>query len=252
MNGLAWIRNTPWLVLALLCSLAADLAAAGADAIAKANEEYKAGRFAEAAQLYESAIKAGETNAALFYNLGNAKFKTDKLGHAVLNYERALALEPQHPEALANLGLARDRARALELQRKRWDRVTARISVAQSSITVSASFWIAAFALAGLLTVRRRSGWLAGLLVMSLVVLALSAAALYLRETGNKGRDFAIVTEPKVEARVATADSAGTVLMLPPGSEIKILSTRGDWIYAALPNELRGWLPARSAERVRL
>jgi hypothetical protein len=39
---------------------------------------------------------------------------------------------------------------------------------------------------------------------------------------------------------------------LPPGSEVKILSTRGDWIYAALPNSLRGWIPAKNAERVRL
>jgi len=42
------------------------------------------------------------------------------------------------------------------------------------------------------------------------------------------------------------------VLALPSGSEIKILSLRGNWIYAALPNDLRGWIPAESAERVRL
>jgi hypothetical protein len=42
------------------------------------------------------------------------------------------------------------------------------------------------------------------------------------------------------------------VLLLPAGSEIKILSTRGDWSYAVLPNDLRGWIPAPSAERVRL
>jgi hypothetical protein len=40
--------------------------------------------------------------------------------------------------------------------------------------------------------------------------------------------------------------------VLPPGSEIKVLSERGDWIYAALPNDLRGWIPANGAERVRL
>jgi hypothetical protein len=60
------------------------------------------------------------------------------------------------------------------------------------------------------------------------------------------------VTGTGIEARFATADSANSVLALPPGSEIKILSTRGDWIYAALPNNLRGWLPAKSAELVRL
>jgi hypothetical protein len=62
----------------------------------------------------------------------------------------------------------------------------------------------------------------------------------------------AIVTAKNIQARLATAENAGTVLVLPPGSEIKVLSTRGEWIYALLPNELRGWIPAHSAESVRL
>jgi hypothetical protein len=39
---------------------------------------------------------------------------------------------------------------------------------------------------------------------------------------------------------------------LPAGSEIKIISTRGDWMYAALPNDLRGWIQTKNAEQVRL
>jgi hypothetical protein len=42
------------------------------------------------------------------------------------------------------------------------------------------------------------------------------------------------------------------VLALPAGSEIKVVSQRGDWIYAMLPNDLRGWIAANSAELVRL
>ncbi len=61
-----------------------------------------------------------------------------------------------------------------------------------------------------------------------------AAFAVYQFETGRAGRDLAIVTRKNIQARLATAESAGTVLVLPPGSEIKILSTRGDWSYAAL------------------
>ena len=46
--------------------------------------------------------------------------------------------------------------------------------------------------------------------------------------------------------RVATADSAKSVLALPPGSEIGVLSQRGDWLYALLPNDLRSSIPANS------
>ena len=71
-------------------------------------------------------------------------------------------------------------------------------------------------------------------------------------DNGSKGRALAIVTGNDVQARLATADTANSVLALPPGSEIKILSTRGDWMYAALPNDLRGWIQTKNAEQVRL
>lgn len=218
------------------------------EAVAKANQEYEAGRFPEAIQLYESAVRAGAANAAVFYNLGNAWFRTGEMGQAILNYERALALGPQHPEAEANLRFVRDKARALALKRTWWDRLTARASPDHYAIAGAVSFWIAAFAIAALLLYRRRPAALIGTLVLALLVFAVAAGALY--ETGNNARTLAIVIGQNIEARLATADNAGSVLALPPGSEIKILSTRGDWLYAALPNDLRGWIPARGAERV--
>ena len=238
--------------IVMLVCVSANAAAQNADAFVKANEEYNAGRFREAIELYETAVKSGETTAALFYNLGNAWFRAGDLGRAILNYERVLVLEPQHPEADANLRLARDKARALDLQANWWDRLIARASAKHYSIAAAASFWIAAFAFTASLLTRRRSAKLIGTFVAALVILAATATALYALETGKRGRAIAVVVAPKTEARLATADSAGTVLELPPGSKIKILSQRGDWHYAALPNGLRGWIPAQSAERVRL
>jgi len=79
----------------------------------------------------------------------------------------------------------------------------------------------------------------------------LAFVSTYEIDRGSKGRALAIITGDNVQARLATADTANSVLALPPGSEIKVLSTRGDWIYAALPNNLRGWIPAKSTELVR-
>src|SRR5438552_9824231 len=76
----------------------------------KANQEYAQGNFAEAISGYEALVGAGQWSANLFYDLGNAYFRVGDFGHAVLNYERALALERHHPEAIANLQIARDEA----------------------------------------------------------------------------------------------------------------------------------------------
>jgi len=90
------------------------------------------------------------------------------------------------------------------------------------------------------------------LLSFSVLVLVIAMFAIYELDHGSKGRGLAIVTGKDVQARLATADTANSVLALPSGSEVKILSTRGDWVYAALPNNLRGWIPAKDAEQVRL
>ena len=103
-----------------------------------------------------------------------------------------------------------------------------------------------------LIFARRRSAATIALLFLAFSVFAGAIFAIWQLDRGAKGRATAIVTAENLQARIATADTANSVLALSPGSEIKILSTRGDWIYAALPNNLRGWIPAKSAEQVRL
>ena len=237
----------------LLCAGIASLGAAqSSEVLSKASEEYEAGRFREAIERYESVARGGDTSAALHYNLGNAWFHAGEPGRAILNYRRALALEPQHPEAQANLQFARDKARALELRKNWWDKWLAHATPAAYSVAAAVAFWGAAFCLAAIVFSRRRSRLPVVALVFALLALTTFAVAIYAVETGPVGRALAVVTAGNIHARLATADSAGAVLALPAGSEVRILSERGDWIYAALPNNLRGWIPAKSAERVRL
>jgi tetratricopeptide (TPR) repeat protein len=218
----------------------------------KANQEYAQGHFKKAISGYEALIRAGPLSATLFYDLGNAYFRMGDFGRAILNYERALALERHHPEATANLQIARDEARALELQQSWPERYLRSASVNQYSVTAAIAFWLAAFAIVMLIFARRRSATLIATSIFCLLISAAASYAVYTLERGTNGSALAIVTGKGVQARLATADTANSVLALPPGSEVKVLSTRGDWIYAALPNNLRGWIPAKNAEQVRL
>jgi hypothetical protein len=218
----------------------------------KANQEYAQGHFKQAISGYEALVSAGQWSANLFYDLGNAYFRTGDFGRAILNYERALALERHHPEATANLQIARDEAHALELQQSWRERYLQFASVNQFCIAAAIAFWLAAFVIAVLIFSRRRSAPLIAALIFCLLIGAGAIYAVVTLERGSNGSAVAIVTGKDVQARLATADTANSVLALPPGSEVKILSTRGDWIYAELPNILRGWIPAKNAEQVRL
>jgi tetratricopeptide (TPR) repeat protein len=231
--------------------LAGSVSAADEGAFAKANQAYNEGRFQEAAGGYESLVQFGQWNANLFYDLGNAYYRVGNFGKAILNYERALALDPRHPEADANLRLARDEARALELRKDWLERYASMATVKQYSIVAAIAFWSAVFIVTHLLLSRRSAGRIA-LVSLCLVVCAVSVFAIFTLENGTHGNALSVVTAKEIAARLATADNAKSVLVLPAGSEITVLSERGDWIYAALPNDQRGWIPAASAERVRL
>jgi len=241
------------LCCAVICTFVAASAFAQSETeFTKANQEYAEGHFKEAIDRYEALVRSGQWNANLFYDLGNAYFRTGDFGRAILNYERALTLERHHPEAAANLQIARDEARALEMQPSWSERYLQLASINQYSIAAAAAFWVAIFCIASLVFARRRSAAAIAFSTFSLLMAALSILAIYQLDTGSKGRALAIVTGKEVQARLATADTANSVLALPPGSEIKILSIRGDWIYAALPNNLRGWILAKDTEQVRL
>jgi tetratricopeptide (TPR) repeat protein len=236
-------------VMAALALFSSALAQSN-DSFAKANEEYAHGQFPEAIKEYEALARAGQWSAPLFYNLGNAYFRSGDFAHAILNYERALALDPRHPEATANLGFARDESRALELQKDRFEPFLKFATSNQITIAATVAFWIAVFAIAAMILTRRRSFGLVILAILAMSVLTAALGCIVPMEKGAKS--LAIVTRNDVEARVATADNATSVLALPSGSEVRIVSQRGDWIYALLPNNLRGWIPASSVESVRL
>jgi tetratricopeptide (TPR) repeat protein len=239
------------LVSAILYLFVAVSAYAQAD-FTKANQDFAQGHFKEAITGYEALVSAGQWNANLFYDLGNAYFRTRDFGRAILNYERALALDNHHPEATANLQIARDESRALELQPTRLERYLQFASINQYSIVAAVALWLGIFGIVALIFARRRSAALISLSILCLLVCGAAVWAIYTLDNGSEGRGLAIVTGNEVQARLATADTANSVLALPAGSEIKILSTRGDWMYAALPNNLRGWIQAKNAEQVRL
>lgn len=81
-----------------------------ADAITKQNadNEYKKGNYQQAIKDYQELLRKG-VSAEIYYNLGNAYFRTQDITHAVLSYERALMLSPGNKDIRFNLEFARAR-----------------------------------------------------------------------------------------------------------------------------------------------
>jgi tetratricopeptide (TPR) repeat protein len=78
-------------------------------ALTSPTPEAAQGYYRQAIAAYEQLIAAGIHNAKLYYNLGNAYFRLNDLGHAILHYRRGLRLEPGNRQLQANLSYARSR-----------------------------------------------------------------------------------------------------------------------------------------------
>jgi tetratricopeptide (TPR) repeat protein len=243
-------RNLFWraflqIIFCLFVVSPAANAATSEDMFATANTEFKAGYFKAAITDYGAVVQSGEWSANLFYDLGNAYFRDSDFGRAILNYERALQLDRNHPEADANLRIARDQTHALELAPAPLEKYLNFASAKSFTILAATLFW--GTIILSILR-RRKVLWM----TIGLLLTAGCGLAAYKLENGTRGQGVAVVVADNAEARVATADSAKSVLALPPGSEVVILQERGDWSYAALPNEQRGWISTKAVEKVRL
>jgi hypothetical protein len=222
---------------------------AGAASFEEANRLFEAGKFADARTQYQELVESGTRNANVFYNLGNTHFRLGSVGPAILSYERALALDPAHPEARANLTLVRGQSGGRVAERTWADRLILPATLNRFAVLAAVSFWAGAILLAWLLLRKRGSalGWMALFLTWSIAVYC-CAAAWHLR--GNES--LAIVLAKEADARLAPADRAGLAEKLPAGSRVRVLSERGAWTYCELPGQGRGWLPTDALERVYL
>src|SRR5437763_9070355 len=162
------MRTGVSIISLLLFLVGASVAPAQATTqFAKANQEYAAGDFDAATRDYEELLRSRQDAPNLFYNLGNTYFRKKDFGRAILNYERALALDPHHPEAQANLRIARDEARALELVPNRWERIFAFADENQYALAASTSFWIGIFSVAAWILGQRRGRGAVALSILS-------------------------------------------------------------------------------------
>ena len=78
-----------------------------------AAQAYRDQDYKRSIELYETLIQAElddhRESAQLYYNLGNAYFRDNQLGKAILNYERAHLLDPGDGDIRHNLRFANNR-----------------------------------------------------------------------------------------------------------------------------------------------
>jgi len=235
---------------AVIAVLLACGAARGADTsqFDAANQLYEAGKFGEARQAYAGMVKSGPLSANLLYNLGNAEWKLGNGGEAAADYERALALEPSHPQARANLEFVREQTGARTAQRRWWQEALGAIDANTAALMLAVCGWVAMFCLAVVLL--RPAGRSGPVITLAICLLAAAYAAGCLWQANGEATK-AVVIAKSTQARMAPTDVAPVADVLPAGSEVLAPEERGPWTYCTLPDGTRAWVPTDAIERVK-
>ena len=237
----AWFLFLVAVCLAVPGAFAAS--AADGDGFARGNKLYASGKYAEAVAAYESQVRRGTDSANLFYNLGDAYQRVGNRGRAILNFQRALLLEPSHAEAAANLAFIGGH-RPPEL-------------TTGSPLGVEALSWLTAgacwLALAGLMaSALRRRLRCPGLTLAAVGLMGGLAGTwtLWWIEGKTHTASRALTVAEKVPVFYSPADNSKVITTLPAGAEVRVLSAQGPWSYALLGDGTRAWVSSGKIERL--
>jgi len=215
------------------------------------NKLYAQKDYAGAVQAYEQALQGGH-DARAHYNLGNALFRTGKLGQAIANYRRAYYLSPRDHDIEANLEFARayrvDKTPAASSPlAKLADRTLRWMSRREAVLAAGLLFTLAGLVLAAWIVWRVAAlGVSAGALAL-LALYCFVAQQLWASEVGSHP---AVVVVPEVSASSGPGDEFKQVMLLHDGTELRVSETRGDYALVQLPGGSGGWLKTAAIERI--
>ena len=71
-----------------------------------ANDLFISKKYKESIELYEKIIDNGQKNSTVFYNLGNAYYRSGDIGHAIWAYKHANKFSPRDKDIIHNLKIA--------------------------------------------------------------------------------------------------------------------------------------------------
>jgi len=217
-----------------------------------ADSAYIQGDYHTAISIYEDIIADQGESAVLYMNLGNAYFKIEETAKAILNYERALRLDPSDQDARFNLELARTRTvdkvtDSGEFFFVSWmRRLTHIFAVNEWAVTsivlmVLASVAFCVFIL-GRSEGRKKIAFAFGIFFFAVCIITFIFATT--EKNGLKRHDSAIIMTPSVTVKSTPSDNGTDLFVIHEGRKVKIKdSSMKEWVGIELDDGNTGWIP---------
>lgn len=246
LNTFIWISLTcsiPWMPKAM----------ASASVFEQANELYKNAAYDSAATLYEHLLVTEKSNYVLHYNLGNTYYKLHKTGKAIVQYERALLLQPDDDEILHNLEVVRkqtvDKLRPVPQLGivTAWQSLLNTLNSYGWGMLALALIWSGFICLALYLLffsqkMLRTAGWC--LMAASFIPLLLGIVKYRVESTSG----FGILISENTYVKSAPDDQAANLFIIHEGIKFRTLDNVRPWVKIRLEDGKTGWIKEETAE----
>lgn len=223
-----------------------------------ANQAYAEGNYGQAAELYTQVLEEEGIAPEVYYNLGNAYYKQNEIGKAILNYERALRLKPFYTDAKYNLQLTQQRV-VDDIQNTQKSFLSVWIESLIQSLTsnvwayisigcfVACALLFLSFAFAKRLILRKFSFHMA---VVFILVSLLTGIFAGVARHNYVERTDAIILQGVATVKSAPDMSGTDLFVLHEGTKVRIADVVGDWYEIHLANGNRGWIEKQMLERI--
>lgn len=224
----------------------------------KADDAYSKGKYQDAIESYEAALQKGKS-ANLYYNLGNAYYRTDNVTRAIINYEKARLLAPGDADIIHNLEVARSKTiDNIQPGEKIFFKVWYEDIKTSMDIDTWATLSLVSLVVALLLflvylfvknmTVRKIAFYLSVGLVIVFILGNVFASQLKDYATNSK---CAVIVSPTATAKKTPTEQGADACILHEGTRADIIDALKGWYEIRLADGTEGWISEKDVEVIK-
>jgi len=211
----------------------------------------------KAKTLYQSSVMrferiindGGIENGKLYYNIGNAYFRMNDLGMAILNYRRAEMLTPGDANLQHNLQYARSR-RIDRIEEEQKTIVLKTLFFWHYDLSSGVRFVVLSIMSACLWIVAStrlffKKAFLNRTIIFSVIIAVLMGSSLFVEKVSHEHHKPGVIIVPQVTARKGNSEAYEPAFKEPlhAGTEFIMIEARKDWFQVELLDSRRCWLP---------
>jgi tetratricopeptide (TPR) repeat protein len=250
-RAMRWFLGATLLLLLLGFGSVQLRASDSASAFDQANKLYEQGKYSEAVPAFKKLVEAGSISAPLYFNLGNALFKSGRMGEAIVSYRLAERLAPRDPDIKANLRFARDTIQSgAGGRRNRWSNLVNVLTLDELALITVGAVWIwmtlLMFRQLRPSLLNALSGYTATAGVVSLLLGAWLGLAAYM----HLKSEAAVVVVPEVVVRYGPLEESQSFYTLRDGAELTVLDRKEAWLRVKDASQRIGWVQSRHVELI--